>query len=1091
MVKKSLFVALALAVVVVGAMGSYRATSSRPGFPDRPVTAMMPAPDETIIYDDSLLFPIMIFDDIDRYWAVYFPAKPETACSVKAGLISIYVGPPTAPVCSFFVWDEAGGFPGEPPVRESTFIPTGFPAWDRVDVEPVYVTARDFYIGYWLPNAGFPDPEQDVPACDLSGPSGLSWVSMLRPFWDLVPVMFFGYMDLGIRAIVSCYPLPRHDVEPTQLFGLQDTINCADTLRLEAEVFNPGDSTESFDVTIEIDTTGLLVYTSTRPVSNLVPLGRDTVTFDPDWVVPGVDSMDYSVVVYTELAGDDSTENDTLLDSTFSFCVWIDDVGPLGLNAPGDSVWCDSTVDVQAAVRNYGNRSETFYFKILIDDSLGAPVYAESVSVTSLTPGDSNVVFPQWPVPVTDSMNYTVSMITLLAGDIDTINDTLMDAVFSRCFFIRDVGAVSVVMPGDTVLCDSVYTPEAEVTNYGELTEDFDVKFLIDTSGTYVYRDTSTVSLLAPAGTTNVTFTGWTVPVVAGINYNITVSTIFAPDMNSGNDAIADNTWGRCVQRDVGAVSVVVPGDTVLCDSLYVPEAEVTNYGELTEDFDVEFLIDTSGTYVYGDTSTVSLLAPAGTTNVTFAGWTVPVVAGINYNITVSTIFAQDMNSGNDAIADNTWGRCVLRDVGAISVVVPGDTVLCDSLYVPEAEVSNFGEFTESFSVEFLIDTSGVNVYADTVDTALAPPDTLNLTFAGWVVPQVDAISYDITVSTIFALDMNSANDAVADSTWGMCLWFRDVSPVAITWPVDTVYCDSSSAVTARVTNDGQISEDFSVEALIETSGVAIYAETTDVTGLVPNDTTDAVFPAWTVPQLDFFSYDVTITTLLAGDAVGANDTLIGTTYGLCPLHDGGVVTIDAPPETVDVDSTYTPCATVHNYGNRAETFDAICTINGYTDTSTVSNLLPDSSVQVCFQNWSAPGLGQYTMCVKAYVVNDGNAANDSLCQVIESVTGVEESRLFSRVPRRTQVFQNSPNPFSRTTSIEYAISKEAAVRLSVYDATGRVVKVLVAENKLAGYYTANWNGTDENGIAAPSGIYFYKLECGRIVESRKMVIVR
>jgi hypothetical protein len=422
-------------------------------------------------------------------------------------------------------------------------------------------------------------------------------------------------------------------------------------------------------------------------------------------------------------------------------------------------------------------------------------------------------------------------------------------------------------------------------------------------------------------------------------------------------------------------------------------------------------------------------------------------------------------------------------------VVSPGDTVYCDTSYTPEAQVQNFGQVSENFSVEFLID-AGVT-YADTQTvTALGPGGTANVLFAAWQVPAAHGVNYDIDVNTILPEDMNTGNDGVTDATWGVCLG-RDAASVGLLWPADTVYCDSSGDVTARVANLGPVSEDFSVEAVIETSGVAIYMDTAAVVGLAPAESTDVVFAQWVVPLVDMITYDVMITTLLGGDSDPGNDVFSTSSYGLCEDHDGGVVSIDSPADSVYVDSTYAPMATVQNYGNRTETFDVECTVDGYTDTASVVGLAPGLTDQVTFADWTVPGSGPFTICVKTLVTGDGDPANDSLCQTIETYIGVEELRHISLVPNETRVLQNTPNPFTRATVVQYAVAEPGNVRLYVYDASGRIIKVLVEEQMLPGTYTANWDGTDSHGDPMSSGIYFYKLLSGKTVDSRKMVLVR
>jgi flagellar hook assembly protein FlgD len=52
-------------------------------------------------------------------------------------------------------------------------------------------------------------------------------------------------------------------------------------------------------------------------------------------------------------------------------------------------------------------------------------------------------------------------------------------------------------------------------------------------------------------------------------------------------------------------------------------------------------------------------------------------------------------------------------------------------------------------------------------------------------------------------------------------------------------------------------------------------------------------------------------------------------------------------------------------------------------------------------------------------------------------------------------------------------------------------VKVLVDEEKVAGTYTAYWDGKDQNGQPVSSGIYFYKLDTGNFTEVKKMALIK
>ncbi|MCK5407239.1 MAG: T9SS type A sorting domain-containing protein, partial [Candidatus Krumholzibacteria bacterium] len=76
-------------------------------------------------------------------------------------------------------------------------------------------------------------------------------------------------------------------------------------------------------------------------------------------------------------------------------------------------------------------------------------------------------------------------------------------------------------------------------------------------------------------------------------------------------------------------------------------------------------------------------------------------------------------------------------------------------------------------------------------------------------------------------------------------------------------------------------------------------------------------------------------------------------------------------------------------------------------------------------------------------------------------------------------------------TAINFVLPTTQHVRLSVYDATGRLVRTLVDDTKGFGTHSVEWNGTDNLGNEVGSGVYFYRLETGKFQQSRKMVLLK
>ena len=86
---------------------------------------------------------------------------------------------------------------------------------------------------------------------------------------------------------------------------------------------------------------------------------------------------------------------------------------------------------------------------------------------------------------------------------------------------------------------------------------------------------------------------------------------------------------------------------------------------------------------------------------------------------------------------------------------------------------------------------------------------------------------------------------------------------------------------------------------------------------------------------------------------------------------------------------------------------------------------------------------------------------------------------------------QNYPNPFKRSTIINYQLPVTNHVSLKIYDVTGRLVKTLVNEPQKAGYYTAHWDGKDNLGKTAANGIYFYRIEADDFTDAKKAMLIR
>jgi len=101
-----------------------------------------------------------------------------------------------------------------------------------------------------------------------------------------------------------------------------------------------------------------------------------------------------------------------------------------------------------------------------------------------------------------------------------------------------------------------------------------------------------------------------------------------------------------------------------------------------------------------------------------------------------------------------------------------------------------------------------------------------------------------------------------------------------------------------------------------------------------------------------------------------------------------------------------------------------------------------------------------------------------------EMVTSAESHS--SDMPHAFALQQNYPNPFNPSTTIKYELPKSSEVRLSVFDMLGREVSVLVNERRDAGVHEVKFDGSN-----LASGVYFYRLQAGDFVQTRKVLVLR
>ena len=133
---------------------------------------------------------------------------------------------------------------------------------------------------------------------------------------------------------------------------------------------------------------------------------------------------------------------------------------------------------------------------------------------------------------------------------------------------------------------------------------------------------------------------------------------------------------------------------------------------------------------------------------------------------------------------------------------------------------------------------------------------------------------------------------------------------------------------------------------------------------------------------------------------------------------------------------------------------------------------------------------GTPTLDERAYFtieITDQNQSTDTqrYVLVIGNPTGVDDE-FVSDLPKEFKLFQDYPNPFNATTTINYQLPIRSQVKLEVYNLLGQRIETLVDERQEAGYRSVSWRASEVG-----SGIYFMRLEAGDKSLARKMLLVK
>ena len=538
-------------------------------------------------------------------------------------------------------------------------------------------------------------------------------------------------------------------------------------------------------------------------------------------------------------------------------------------------------------------------------------------------------------------------------------------------------------------------------------------------------------------------------------------------------------------QNDVAMISINDPPLFVPRGASFNPGATVRNLGTNLATFNVICNIDSMGSQilVYSDTVSITDLPSAADTSITFPQvWNAADAVGIEYLVTVYTTLGGDENPGNDTLTATT----VTADTGrAIHSPYTANPPTIDGFMGP-------GEWSDA-ACRDVSDLLGMPDSPNTYGSAYlcVMNDASNLYVAVDGIHDATEDDYD-EIGLYFDDDHDHVFPSAPDTSEGNFWLYREsgLDVLEYRWiqdgPVFGIEYDPGFPHAIDITSGHQ---QFELQLPLGPLAEELNASPADTVGLwlYGIDGSNFLYFGWWPYDIDDISGPYTPSEYA--------DVILGAPPA---IHDGSVISIDSPQDTVCTDSTYTPCVTVVNFGNTTETFDAYFSIPAaaYDETTTVTDLAPSETTQVCFPNWTVPSLDStwypITSCV--LVPGDTGSSNDCITDSVFAYmcdVGIEEGWKVLDFPRVFALGQSSPNPFHQKAEVRYQIPVKAEVSLKVYDLSGRLVSTLIDGTHEPGHYTVPWDGKNQSGLEVPSGVYLYRIKAGEFVSTKKLILVR
>lgn len=546
-----------------------------------------------------------------------------------------------------------------------------------------------------------------------------------------------------------------------------------------------------------------------------------------------------------------------------------------------------------------------------------------------------------------------------------------------------------------------------------------------------------------PYATPPATSTFWQTPLRTGLNVSQLYAVSIAPESGSGYIAGGFQDRGNWMAKTNNANETpTIPvswseqggGDGTFC--AIAPDAQNTVYQATTNGAIFRYAKSETATPV----TTTTDMKPTGVSNVLFVNpFTLDPTGNVLYFAGGST------NTANSGIWRNTSPTTATTSVGW--------TFLANS-EVTSTQVTAISVSTANSTNVLYYGTSDGKVYRINGANTGDPAKTEVSSGAGFPAGYVSSIAVD---------PANSANVIVTFSNYSVDrIWYSTDSGAS--WTNVTGNLNGAISVRwAKMFTVGSTPHYF-----LATSTGVYY--TTSLSG-TPTWTQEAATSIGNVVcvMLDYRSADNTL--IVATHGRGVFETTIATalpveltTFAAAYTGDGVALSWQTATEVNNYGFKVERGSTSHTTSSQGITWETLGFVQGHGNSNSTKSYsfidknAPSGKVQYRLKQIDFDGKYEYSNVVEVNV----NAFN------------------------RLELSQNFPNPFNPVTTISYSLPNVSKVKLVIYDVTGREVAILVNEFQSVGKHSVNFNAS-----RIASGVYYYRIQAGDIIQTKKMVLMK